>query len=213
MLEERKRCVSDHLKTYLDERKVDNLQSAATYADEYALTHKTSFRQGNSPVSQLNSGKYKSCPNDQAARKFQSPSNSYSTNELAEPMCYYCKKHGHVMSDCRKRIENMASPNALAFSLPSHVNRSPGTVEKVLIKPDFEVDFIRKEFRPFVSEGSVSLTDANSVPIKILRDTGATQSLLLKGLLPLNADTATGEEVIIQGIEGGLMNVPLHRVQ
>ena len=50
-----------------------------------------------------------------------------------------------------------------------------------------------------MSEGFVSLESSSSqVPIKILRDTGATQS--------------TGESVIAQGIEGGCVNVPLHKV-
>ena len=40
----------------------------------------------------------------------------------------------------------------------------------------------------------------------ILRDTGATQSLLLDGVLPLDSGMSTGEE------EGGFVNVPLHRI-
>ena len=37
-------------------------------------------------------------------------------------------------------------------------------------------------------------------------------SLLLKGVLPLNDSTSTGESVIAQSIEGGCVNVPLHMV-
>ena len=47
-------------------------------------------------------------------------------------------------------------------------------------------EIIREEFKPFVSKGYVSLEcNSSQVPIKILRDTGATQSLLLEGALPL----------------------------
>ena len=67
-------------------------------------------------------------------------------------------------------------------------------------------------FKPFLSEGLVSLEGSFSqVPIKILRDTAATQSLLLEGLLPLGLSTSTGENVIAQGIEGGYVNVPYIR--
>ena len=45
-----------------------------------------------------------------------------------------------------------------------------------------------------------------------MRDTGVTQSLLLEGVLPLGVSTSTGESVIAQGIEGGWVNVPLHKV-
>ena len=76
-------------------------------------------------------------------------------------------------------------------------------------------EIIREEFKPLVSEGFVSLESSSSqVPIKILRDTGATQSLLLllEGVLPLGVSTSTGESVTTQGIEGGCVTVPLHKV-
>ena len=69
-------------------------------------------------------------------------------------------------------------------------------------------EIIREEFKPFVSEDFISLESRSSqVPIKILRDTGATQSLLLEGVLPLGLSTSTGESVIAQGIEGGCVNL------
>ena len=74
-------------------------------------------------------------------------------------------------------------------------------------------EIIREEFKPFVSESFVSLENSSSqVPIKILRDTGAPQSLLLEGVLPLCVITSTDESVIAQGIEGFCVNVPLHKV-
>ena len=74
-------------------------------------------------------------------------------------------------------------------------------------------EIIREEVKPFVSEGFVSLeSSSNQVSIKILRDTGATQSLLLEGVLLLDVSTSTGESVIAQDIEGGCVNVPLHKV-
>ena len=68
--------------------------------------------------------------------------------------------------------------------------------------------------KTFVSEGFLSLESSSSqVPIKILRDTGATQSLLLEGVLSVSVITSTGVSVIAQGIEGGCVNVPLHEVK
>ena len=100
-------------------------------------------------------------------------------------------------------------PNAFVSSKSnwhSHPNRAECSIG--LDKSEI----IREEFKPFVSEGFVSLESSSSqVPIKILRDTGATQSLLL-GVLPLSVGTSTGEGVIAQGIEGGCVNVPLHKV-
>jgi len=68
----------------------------------------------------------------------------------------------------------------------------------------------RNHFNPFISKDFVSLSEhGEKVPIDILRDTGAAQSLLVDGILPLSDSTAT---VQIQGIELGVVNSPLHVV-
>ena len=66
---------------------------------------------------------------------------------------------------------------------------------------------------PFISEGYVSLMEnSEAVPIGILTDTGATQSLLVEGILPLSKETATGTQVLIQGVKLGIISVPLHTI-
>ena len=53
---------------------------------------------------------------------------------------------------------------------------------------------------------------AQSTPIKILRDTGASQSLILAETLSFSEKTSSGTSVIIQGVECGFINVPLHNI-
>ena len=66
---------------------------------------------------------------------------------------------------------------------------------------------------PFVSDDFVSLTsDGAAIPVKILRDTGATQLLLLQDVLPLTEESFTGASVLVQGVELGVLKVPLHKV-
>ena len=64
--------------------------------------------------------------------------------------------------------------------------------------------------------GFVSLSGDNCppTPIKILRDTGAFQSLILADILPLSEKTSSGTSVLIQGVECGTVNIniPLHHV-
>ena len=50
------------------------------------------------------------------------------------------------------------------------------------------------------------------LPIKILRDTGASQSLILADILPFSEKTSSGTSVLIQGVECGTVNIPLHHV-
>lgn len=46
-----------------------------------------------------------------------------------------------------------------------------------------------------------------------MRDTGATQSLLLQGILPFSqVSSLDSESVLIRGVEGGLIRTPLHSI-
>ena len=69
-------------------------------------------------------------------------------------------------------------------------------------------------YEPFLSDGFVSLNSdsAQSTPIKILRDTGASQSLILADTLPFSEKSSSGTSVLIQGVECGFVNVPLHNI-
>ena len=68
-------------------------------------------------------------------------------------------------------------------------------------------------YRPFVSQGYIYLPGSTTkMPILILRDTGANQSLLLKDTLPLSECTFTGVEVLIRGVGLEPISVPLHEV-
>ncbi len=59
----------------------------------------------------------------------------------------------------------------------------------------------------------MSLPGSNeTVPVRFLRDTGAAQSFLLEGILPLTSETATGTHVRVRGFEMGFVEVPLHRI-
>ena len=77
-----------------------------------------------------------------------------------------------------------------------------------------ETDAVMEIYEPFLSDGSVSLNSdfAQSTPIKILRDTGASQSLILADTLPFSEKTSSGTSVLIQGVECGFINVPLHNI-
>ena len=74
-----------------------------------------------------------------------------------------------------------------------------------------ETDSVMEIYEPFLSDGFVSLNSdfAQSTPITILRDIGASQSLILADTLPFAEKTSSGTSVI-QGVECGFVNVPLH---
>ena len=69
------------------------------------------------------------------------------------------------------------------------------------------------EYTPFISKGIIHAPGSNSpIPINILQDTGANQSILLESKLPTAIQTSTGSRVLIQGVELETMSIPFHKV-
>ena len=82
-------------------------------------------------------------------------------------------------------------------------------------RPD---DLTMKAFKPFMFDGSVALlnNETSSVykPVKILRDTGASQSLILTQPLPFNKSSYSGENVLIRGVNcEKFRSIPLHNLR
>lgn len=66
-------------------------------------------------------------------------------------------------------------------------------------------------FSPFMMSGFVSLTDKGSkVPVFELRDTAASQSLILEGVLPLSDKSSVHLEILVTGFGVKYEGVPLH---
>ena len=83
-----------------------------------------------------------------------------------------------------------------------------------------------ENYKPFISEGVISLVgeESSSQKVKILRDTEATQSFMLDRdteatqsfmldtVLPLTENSFTGANVLISGVEMGVLEIPFHEV-
>ena len=138
-------------------------------------------------------------------------------NPLSRPICNYCKKTGHIISEClhlkrRKEKQEGLKPTGLTSlrSKPQSCVKEEDPTQTERSK----TDSVMKIYEPFLSDGFVSLNSdyAQSAPIKILRDTGASQSLILADTLPFSEKTSSGTNVLIQGVERGFINVPLHNI-
>ena len=89
---------------------------------------------------------------------------------------------------------------------PLHNDKS--CIEKE-ISPNTESDYM-ENYKPFIS-GVVSLVgdESSSQKVKILRDTGPTQSLMLDSVLPLTENSFSGANVLISGVESLRSPTPL----
>jgi hypothetical protein len=128
---------------------------------------------------------------------------------MKDVQCFFCRKLGHYKSECfalkklqqTKSVGLVSSARLPVFDLIKCINHT----SKVKVE---------EKFMPFVSEGKVSVNGnkGNTKPIRILRDTGSTQSLMLEQNLIEGESSATGEYIIIKGIEGIPKTVPLHKL-
>jgi len=122
--------------------------------------------------------------------------------------CFFCRKMGHKISECRKRLKKEASNvNLLTQSndvkpdcLVANVNASKDiAVHNVSVHP---------LFKPYCTTAHIIKADGFSLPIQMLRDTGALQSVLKESACN-ESYTHTGETRLLKGISNNVMEVPL----
>ena len=211
LIEEFKACVPVNIKTYIDEQKAITLQQAAVLADDYSLTHRGVFYPSDVGVGSFTGSKDRS-----SSTSLNHPPRSNSANPRNQNdqrpsgrsrsvICNYCHRKGHVMAECWSLQKKKT--DAVIYMVKQPDSLSSQSNQRV------PVSMPESTYLPFISKGLVSLTeDGETVPIKILRDTGATQSLVVQDILPFCKQGSMGASVLVQGIELGVVKVPLHRV-
>ena len=225
LIEEFKRRIPFHMKTFIDEKQVENLQQAADLADEYFLTH-GNFNQ----LRNQSSDKQYAANPSPGSEAFQQPVNSTqsikSNSETSAPFCNYCKKRGHLRSECFYLIGNQPSthdvqqPSPSGHIVPMQLVSDPHSAAIIPCETGLATsnsDRIMEMFEPFIQNGFVSLSDdfSEAKPIRILRDTGSAQSILLQSTLPLSDSTYSGDNVLLKGVDtslGSYPSAPLHQV-
>ena len=232
LLEEFKNSVRREVKTHLEEQKVDTLRKAAKMADEYELTHKEEFvKKRENPYSReaqrsvgynprMESKYYSNRAKVETGEtKMKSKSEGkVEHNERKEqkafqgPTCYHCKKKGHVMSDCwflKKTDSKRATVNL--------VGRKASMEVKGLQESSGQKETGRGNtrcFESFISRGSIKneKKDGGEKSVVILRDTGASQTLMSSSVLQVREKASEGDSVLIKGVGGDYKPVPLQKV-
>ena len=143
LVEEFKRCINSDIKSFLDEKQVETLEAAARLADDYALTHKVSFINKSNPSRRPffpHSGS-KHCPSNPPCSHSRTitpkPKPSGENKDQNQPICNYCKRTGHIISEClhlkrKKEKQEGLKPTGLPLygQNHSHVLR-----RKILTRP------------------------------------------------------------------------------
>lgn len=117
---------------------------------------------------------------------------------------YCCLSHSKketAYPKCENSLTHCSHPNQTILHSGCECNRG-------------ENDDIDEDFRPFISQGFVSLVDdATPVPVTILRDTAAKQSLILSNILPFSPQSYCGSDILAWGVKMSAVRAPLHFVQ
>ena len=183
LIEEFKGCLPTGVKTYIEEQKAESIQQAARLTDDYSLTHRGSFESFTANSSSASGERYIQSRNTAPVNTVKASSRNYRCAVAPSPVCNYCKRRGHVLSECwaheKKKVNNPVM-TVIKQPLP-HAKHQSQPEDQVM--PGMSLE----EEHPFVSEGFVSLTEEDEqISIKILRDTEASQSLMIQSVLPLS---------------------------
>ena len=141
LVEKFKRCKNSDVKALLDEKEVETLNLASRLADDYSLTHKASvvnkpfprklfnpqsrftpqcrpfFTQSKPYSPQSGPNLNPSNPSDNSSHsvtpKPKFSGESKGQNPLSQLFCNYCKRSGHIISEClslKRKKENQRGP-------------------------------------------------------------------------------------------------------
>ena len=180
-------------------------------ADEYALTHRNTFKyknqgytgsgnKGSDGVSKLSQGKSSPKPNkgSMPSKGNKSPSEGQRSSPKGSKKdieCFYCKCRGHVEADCyalKKLMEKDKKPVGLVGKRPGQVieDSKIGSGNTGL-----------EEFKEFLSPGKVAEIGKpqNERDILVLRDTGAAVSVIHRKSLPEGFVQQNNDFVLLGG--------------
>ena len=238
-LEQFKNIVPERLTTFINEHTVKTVSEAAVLADEYELTHKSRvgehFRNRtytrDEPRSHWFSG------NSNA--RYDAKQDPKRFNANSDNQCRYCLEMGHWKQDCPVlKDKNEGKSNSTGYSLCAapvcQVNHAKVEVKSRLadgsataggsgcVVPDCSAvklcssganEQVSGSYGPFITDGFISLVDSSKkIPVKILRDTGATESFVAETALPFSINSSIGKSVLIRGMGMQTMSVPLHKI-
>ena len=156
LLEEFESCLPPHLKTYLDECKVNKLNDAVVLADDYSLTHKNTISKCNVAITSNPGGKQPVVPS-QTHR--QGPCFTHGNQEKIHtdgvqharsniPACLYCKKRGHIISGCWELEKKKTRSNPVSTICTKQPSSVPSKQVNKLVEMEGKIHSSRKDISP-----------------------------------------------------------------
>ena len=163
--EEFKRRLPQNIMMYIADREEKDLKKAAILADNYSLIHKVNVKGSLGNVKHYR------------AEQLGDRDKKIDTGLF----CNYCKKDGHVISNCpNPACRRGKTKNKFPARDESKFNPSAGKETALHC-----VSRDRDLFEKYICDGKISLLNSDApVKVRILRDTGSNQSMVLRNTVP-----------------------------
>ena len=216
----------------------NTLDGKQTHSSRFSSRFPNNYAQGRQNLQGNGSQTKQNFQSMQYQGKQYSPGNS----AFRQVICDYCKRKGHTKSECYLLKSNRPPPKPTGILSRSdkNIRNTNKSVHKITRKnaqenpnkalqhetlhhnitttkhKDFS-DSDMETFKPFIHDGNVTINSNRQpvyVPIKILRDTGASQSVILGNTLPFSEQSYSGKNVLIRGISSTeYESIPLHNIK
>ena len=232
LVEEFLKDLPEDMRLFLNERKASTIHEAARLADEYTANrhhklenarsvhelakmadeHEGTHRDREMVPTRVVRGNTPLLPSpDSSSRGFGRPRPSVGGERMnfrqspkfqqqgrrEPPQCFKCHQVGHLIANCPRRHE--ADVVACVVERPQGMAVSNGG---------------QSSYRPYISRGSVSTTDGKRHrKLDILRDTGASHSLIRRDALPDGDRSYTGRSIAVRGVENKVKVAPIYRIR
>ena len=210
LLEKFKRTLPSNIRMYLQERKVEDLFEAATLADNYQLIHEQEYGKKKwggeaKPSAKAERGESQVAKPESRDRDRQENRGS----PTGPPKCYNCGKLGHMARSCWAKNPKSEQKGRISLVVDQGVVDDSVQAERVMCSA---VQVVEDSFAPFTSVGEVKV-GGESIPVVVLRDTGASLTVVRSGAIPGVEQIFTGKKVKISGVEGKMKEIPLGKVE
>ena len=197
--------VPNEVMLWLKDQKPKTVDEMARLADQYFSLRKPALSEQNDAV--LAYGSHTRSPGSPpTTRRYSSSSNSGKP-----PLkCWFCRKVGHKIADCRTRINNEKNTNN------TNDNKSTNVIHDCLISTQTEFSVERLPihllFELYCKTAHIVRNNGVKGQIKSLRDTGSLLSVMKRSSVHESDYVNTGKTKVIKGIGDHEVEVPLIEV-
>ena len=144
LLEKFKSCLPPHIKTYLDEQ-----AQAAVFADDYTLTHKSTFSKSDTKPSGGRTNPSGRQPHVQGPHfRYGNSDRPHSEGprplRSSVPVCLHCKRKGNIIAECWELEKKKTRANPM--SIICTTSQNPASIRQI-------VEPTKEEKNLFILEG------------------------------------------------------------